>query len=121
MEGNGTATLTIAGKKLETSTQSAVAVVEDADENAVAETLDNPLITDLTRAMAVAQWVKGYLLRRNTYTCTTRGNPEMDTLDQIRLGTEWADRVPAQILKNTLSYSGGGLKGEMVLKRGEEV
>ena len=120
LEGKGTATLTIAGKKLETSTQSAVAVVEDADENAVAETLDNPLITDLTRAMAVAQWVKGYLLRRNTYTCTTRGNPEMDTLDQIRLGTEWADRVPAQILKNTLSYSGGGLKGEMVLKRGEE-
>ena len=120
LEGSGTATLVIEGKKLETSTQNAVAPVEDADENATAETLDNPLITDLTRAMAVAQWVRGYLLRRNTYTCTTRGNPEMDPLDRIRLGTEWVDRVPVQVMKNQLNYSGGGLTGEMTCKREED-
>lgn len=121
LEGSSIAALLIEGKKLETSTQNAVAAVQDADKNATAETLDNPIITDLSRASEVARWVRDYLLRRNVYTCKTRGNPEFDPMDRIQLGTEWADRVPVQVVKNQLNYSGGGLTGEMVCKREEEV
>ena len=110
----------MSGKKLETSSQNAVAPVTDADENGTVETLDNPLITDLNRALAVADWVRGHLLRRSTYTCTTRGNPEMDPIDRVLLDTQWETAAPAQVLKNQLTYSGGGLKGEMILKRGSE-
>ena len=120
LEGSGPATLIVRGKKLETSSQNAVAPVTDADENGTVETLDNPLITDLNRALAVADWVRGHLLRRSTYTCTTRGNPEMDPIDRVLLDTQWETAAPAQVLKNQLTYTGGGLKGEMILKRGNE-
>ncbi len=120
LEGSGPATLIVSGKKLETSSQNAVAPVTDADENGTVETLDNPLITDLNRALAVADWVRGHLLRRSTYTCTTRGNPEMDPIDRVLLDTQWETAAPAQVLKNQLTYSGGGLKGEMILKRASE-
>ena len=120
LEGNGPATLIVSGKKLETSSQNAVAPVTDADENGTVETLDNPLITDLNRALAVADWVREHLLRRSTYTCTTRGNPEMDPIDRVLLDTQWETAAPAQVLKNQLTYTGGGLKGEMILKRGNE-
>ncbi len=117
LQGSGIAKLLIEGKVLETSTQNAVAAVQDADKNAISEKLDNPIITDLPRAMAVAQWARDYLLKRNTYTCKTRGNPEFDPMDRILLGTEWASRVPVQIVKNQLNFSGGGLTGEMICKK----
>lgn len=120
LEGSGIATLTVSGKKLETSSQNAVAPVTDADENGAVETLDNPLITDLPRALTVAVWVRDHLLRRSTYTCATRGNPELDPIDRVLLDTQWETAAPAQVLKNQLSYSGGGLKGEMILKRGSD-
>ena len=120
LEGSGTATLIVSGKKLETSCQNAVALVPDADENGTAETLDNPLITELDRALAVAAWVREHLLRRSTYTCSTRGNPELDPADRVLLDTQWEPAAPAQVLKNQLTYTGGGLKGEMILKRGNE-
>ena len=120
LEGSGPATLIVNGKKLEISCQNGVASVENADENGIVETLDNPLITDLNRALAVAVWVREHLLRRSTYTCSTRGNPEMDPIDRVLLDTQWETAAPAQVLKNSLTYSGGGLKGEMILKRGSE-
>lgn len=120
LEGSGPATLIVSGKKLETSCQNAVAPVPDADENGTAETLDNPLITELDRALAVAAWVREHLLRRSTYTCATRGNPELDPADRVLLDTQWEPAAPAQVLKNQLTYTGGGLKGEMILKRGNE-
>lgn len=120
LEGSGPATLIVSGRKLETSCQNAVAPVENADENGIVETLDNPLITDLNRALAVADWVREHLLRRSTYTCSTRGNPEMDPADRVLLDTQWETAAPAQVLKNQLTYTGGGLKGEMILKRGNE-
>ena len=120
LEGSGTATLLVEGRKLETSAQNAVAAVENPADNAQAEVLDNPLITDLQRAAAVAGWVRGYLLRRNTYTLTTRGNPELDVLDRVQMDTRWQKRVGAQVIKNQLSYTDGGLKGEMMLKKEEQ-
>lgn len=120
LEGSGTATLTVTGRKLETSAQNLTAPVSDGDENGAVEQLDNPLITDPDRAAAVAQWVRGHLLRRSTYTCTTRGNPEMDPADRVQLETRWERSVPAQVLKNQLTFTGGGLKGEMILKREEQ-
>ena len=120
LEGSGPATLIVSGRKLETSCQNGVAPVENADENGIVETLDNPLITDLDRALAVADWVREHLLRRSTYTCSTRGNPEMDPADRVLLDTQWETAAPAQVLKNQLTYTGGGLKGEMILKREDE-
>lgn len=120
LEGNGTAELLITGKKLETSKQNVTAFVVQPDKNGAVEQLENPLVTDSERALAVAQWVRDYLLRRSTYTCTTRGNPEIDPLDRIFLNTQWMENVPAQVVKNRLICSGGGLQSELVLKKQQE-
>jgi len=117
--GNGPVELVVSGKALATSAQTATAPAPDADPSGAVEVLNNPLVTSPERAAAVAAWVRDYLLRRSTYSCATRGNPEFDPLDRVLLGTEFAARVPAQVLKNELEYSGGGLKGNLILKRGD--
>lgn len=119
LTGNGPVELVVSGKALATSAQTASAPAPDADPSGAVEVLNNPLVTNPERAAAVAAWVRDYLLRRSTYSCATRGNPEFDPLDRVLLGTEFAARVPAQVLKNELEYSGGGLKGNLILKRGD--
>ena len=44
----------------------------------------------------------------------------MDPADRVQLETRWERSVPAQVLKNQLTFTGGGLKGEMILKREEQ-
>lgn len=119
LRGNGPVELVVSGKALATSAQTASAPAPDADPSGAVEVLNNPLVTSPERAAAVAAWVRDYLLRRSTYSCATRGNPEFDPLDRVLLGTEFAARVPAQVVKNELDYSGGGLKGNLILKRGD--
>ena len=54
------------------------------------------------------EWVQGYASDR--YAGENR----------VLLDTQWETAAPAQVLKNQLTYTGGGLKGEMILKRGNE-
>ena len=119
LTGNGPVELAITGRGLVTSAQTVAAEAPEADPSGAVEVLKNELVTSPERAAAVAAWVRDHLLRRSTYSCATRGNPELDPLDNIRLDTEFAAAVPAQILKNELSYSGGGLKGSLTMKRGD--
>lgn len=80
-------------------------------------TLDNPLITDAAHALAVAEWVRDWLLLRNTYEFEYRGSPELDPGDLIWLESQFAPfAAPARVLKNELAFD-GGLKGKMIAKR----
>ncbi len=121
LRGSGPVELTVTGRGLATSARTAAAEVAEADPSGAVEVLSNELVTDAERGAAVAAWVRDYLLRRSTYSCATRGNPELDPLDRIRLDTEFAAAAPAQVLKNELEYSGGGLKGSLILKRGDTI
>ena len=117
LTGSGTAEVVVTGKKLTTSTRTVTVQVDDPDENGSVETLDNPLITDSGRAAAVATWVRDWLLYRNTYEFSYRGNPELDPGDLIWLETQFAPGLaPARVLKSELTYS-GGLSGKMTAKR----
>ena len=118
LTGNGPVELVVSGKALTTSAQTASAPAPDADPSGAVEMLNNPLVTSPERAAAVAAWVRDYLLRRSTYSCATRGNPEFDPLDRVLLGTEFAARVPAQVLKTSWTTAAGGLKGNLDLKAG---
>ena len=120
LEGSGTASLTVKGKSLKESKMCHICPVEQADAQAVSETVDNPLITSVSQAEQVACWVKEYLLRRSSYTCSTRGNPEMEPLDRIGMDSIWQEDVPVQVLKNQLKYKAGALSGEMIVKKEEK-
>ena len=117
LAGNGEAVVTVTGRKLESSARTVTAPVESPDENGSVETLDNPLITDAAHALAVAEWVRDWLLLRNTYEFEYRGSPELDPGDLIWLESQFAPfAAPARVLKNELAFD-GGLKGKMIAKR----
>ena len=115
--GSGTAEVTVTGRRLERSARTAAVPVQNPDENGSVEALDNPLITDAARALAVAEWVRDWLLLRNTYEFEYRGSPEIDAGDLIWLESPFAPfTAPARVLKNELTFN-GGLKGKMIAKR----
>lgn len=117
LEGSGTAEVLVQGKKLQKSAQTKIAPVERPDENGSVEVLDNPLITAPANAQAVAEWVRDWLLLRNTYDFEYRGSPELDPGDLIWLESQFAPfETPARVLKNELTFS-GGLRGKMTAKR----
>lgn len=117
LAGNGEAVVTVTGRKLEHSARTVTAPVQSPDENGSVETLDNPLITDAAHALAVAEWVRDWLLLRNTYEFEYRGSPEIDPGDLIWLESQFAPfTAPARVLKNELTFN-GGLKGKMIAKR----
>ena len=65
----------------------------------------------------MAEWVRDWLLLRNTYEFEYRGSPELDPGDLIWLESQFAPfSAPARVLKNELTFS-GGLKGKMIAKR----
>lgn len=119
LSGSGTAHIVVTGHKLTQSKRMVTAAVADPDENGSMETLDNPLITDAAHAQLVAEWVRDYLLLRNTYEFEYRGSPELDPGDLIRLEHQFSPQpVPGRVLKSELTYS-GALSGKLAVKRME--
>lgn len=117
LSGHGTAHIVVTGRKLVQSKHMVTAAVGDPDENGSMETLDNPLITDAAHALRVAEWVRDYLLLRNTYECEYRGSPELDPGDLIRMEHQFSPQpVPGRVLKSELTYS-GSLRGNLAVKR----
>lgn len=117
LRGRGKAEVTVLGKKLQRSGRTVTAPVESPDENGSVEALDNPLVTEAANALAVAEWVRDWLLLRNTYEFEYRGSPEVDAGDVITLESQFAPfAAPARVLKNELTFA-GGLRGKMAAKR----
>ena len=117
LEGSGTAHVTVTGRKLAQSKRVVTAAVADPDENAGVEALDNPLVTDAAHARLVAEWVRDWLLLRNTYEAEYRGSPELDPGDLIRMEHQFsAMPVPARVLRSELTYN-GSLRGRLEVKR----
>ncbi len=120
LSGSGTALVKVEGRPL-----SASRVVERAEGPArpgtgQLEKLENPLITEPAQALAAARWAAQELCRRTVYHCETRGDAEFDPLDEAEISTRLSTGLAACILENSLEFSGGSVKGSLVLKRQNE-
>lgn len=76
---------------------------------------NNPLITDIKMCKALARHVAAYLQKRNTYSVSYRGNPELECGDIIGLQTMYTDRVGGLVLTDEITFN-GSLKGKMKVK-----
>ena len=76
---------------------------------------ENPLITNDSMCLALANHVKNYLQMRNTYDADYRGNPEMEVGDIIGLQTRYTNEMDALILVDEISFN-GSLSGKMKVK-----
>jgi hypothetical protein len=77
--------------------------------------LDNPLITDSSRAKIIGEWVAAYLKSRNSYETNFRQDFTLDVNDVIRVKSDFEDNIPARITK--LQYKLPGQQGAISVRR----
>lgn len=77
--------------------------------------LENPLITNDSRAKSVGEWVASYLSSRNTYEANFRQDFALDVNDVIRIRSEFEENIPARVTK--LRYKLPGQQGSINVRR----
>ena len=108
----GSKTVTITGYALNENAQITHYPVSDEGE-VDAET--NPLITTQAMSDALAEQVKNYLVLRNTYDATYRGNPEVEVGDLIGMQSRYTDEMDAIVLTDEITFN-GALSGKLKVK-----
>ena len=109
---SGTKTVTITGRTLQENSvvvSYPVALTGEVDKE------ENPLITNDSMCLALANHVKNYLQMRNTYDADYRGNPEMEVGDIIGLQTRYTNEMDALILVDEITFN-GSLSGKLKVK-----
>lgn len=77
--------------------------------------LDNPLVTDNSRAHVLGVWVATYLKARNTYEANFRQDFALDINDVILIRSDFEENIPARITK--LQYKLPGQQGAISVRR----
>nr|DAN17919.1 MAG TPA: hypothetical protein [Caudoviricetes sp.] len=100
----GTGTVSVSGYKLIYS--EAVASKRYGELGQDFDTLKNELITNATDANAYIDWVASVERRRNTYTVSDRGYPELDTADTINFTSTYLNNITATQISSQIEYKG---------------
>lgn len=77
--------------------------------------LDNPLITDITLAKNLGEWVASYLKIRNSYDANFRQDFRLDANDLIYIQSDFEENIPARITK--IQYKLPGQQGAISVRR----
>lgn len=99
----GSGTVSISGKKIIRNTTEITYVVSDKGYDCP---IENSLINTEEDAIAYAEWIASILTRRNQYTVSDRGYPELDVLDLINVDTLFSTNLEATVTGIKLKYSG---------------
>ena len=65
---------------------------------------ENPLISDMTMATELAQWLSDYYTSGIEYEYSTRGNPEIDLNDIVYQENEFHEGMKVNIYRQTLNF-----------------
>lgn len=65
---------------------------------------ENPLVSDMTTATELAQWLSDYYTSGIEYEYNTRGNPEIDSNDIVYQENEFHDGMKVNIYRQTLEF-----------------
>jgi len=104
---SGIVKIAIVGKELKTS-EAIVTVL--AGEQGETQSVKNKLITSQSRATAVGNWVRRYLINRKIISLDWRADPRLDALDRILVQNKFGIS-PLQITEFTITYN-GAFKGK---------
>lgn len=109
----GTFELIISGRKYNVSTTIYSKNVRQRGET---KTWENPLISDLSMASELTEWLHGYYLYNLTYSFNTRGNPEIDPNDVIYQWNKFVKDMPVRLRSQTVRFN-GALSGTVNTRR----
>lgn len=79
---------------------------------------ENPLISDMSMANDLAQWISEYYAAGIEYEYTTRGNPEIDVNDIVYQENEFRDNMKVTIYRATLNFN-QSFSGKITARRVE--
>lgn len=79
---------------------------------------ENPLMSDMTMAQDLAQWIADYYSAGIEYEYTTRGNPEIDVNDIVYQENEFRDNMKVTIYRATLNFN-QSFSGKITARRVE--
>ena len=77
--------------------------------------LNNPLVTDVSRAKVLGEWIATYLKSRNSYDANFRQDFALDINDIILIRSDFEENIPARITK--LQYKLPGQQGAISVRR----
>lgn len=77
---------------------------------------ENPLISDMTMAQDLAEWLGQYYAAGIEYEYTTRGNPELDVNDIIYQENEFYDGMKVNVYRHTTTFN-GAFAGKVTARR----
>lgn len=67
--------------------------------------VDNPLVTDVTVATAILEWMRDYLANRMTVDTSWRADVRLDALDKVKVGNRYGE---SDVIVTDVEYSFGG-------------
>lgn len=79
---------------------------------------ENPLMTDMTMANDLAEWIADYYAAGIEYEYSTRGNPEIDVNDIVYQENEFRDNMKVTIYRATLNFN-QSFSGKITARRVE--
>lgn len=79
---------------------------------------ENPLISDMTMANDLADWIADYYTAGIEYEYSTRGNPELDVNDIVYQENEFRDNMKVTIYRATLNFN-QSFSGKITARRVE--
>lgn len=77
---------------------------------------ENPLISDMTMAADLAEWLADYYSAGVEYEYDTRGNPEIDADDVVYQENEFIDNMKVNIYRHTIGFN-QAFSGHVVARR----
>lgn len=100
----GTGTVTISGNQLRTNQVKYKKKYSDVGEDLAPS--PNVLVDSLENATAYSDWLASVQYRRNTYTVTDRGYPEIDVGDAINFTSNFYNNIGVTVVQQQLGYNG---------------
>lgn len=109
----GTFKLEMTGKRYNITSQKYSQAVQQRGD---VKTWENPLISDISDAKDLTEWLAAYYANNIIYEYDTRGNPELDPNDIVYQESKYVENMKVRIAEQIVRFD-GALHGKLVTRR----
>ena len=111
--GNGTMEIVFSGKEYTVNTAK---VVRNLNTLGSQEVWENPLVSEVSHAVDLAEWIGDYMMADREYDLSYRGEPRLEANDLAFLENKYVPDMLIRVTDHTLKYN-GGLSGTIKARR----
>lgn len=112
VNGSGKVNISVKGNSLITKERIATTKVY---ENGEPVKIDNPLISEISNAQSIANWIANYMKFRNSYETSIRQDFRLEANDAIYMKSDFEDMIASRVSKVTINLP--GQQGSVTVRR----